>query len=254
MDRLLRYRRRTVLLSVMILGAGMFMAAKAADTQPAAAPVVKAAPGEPAAVPAAPRKPVAEMLYSGKILPSSYSRLDMEPRSINYQTVSEYQYWMNTGQYFESRTWDWQDDADEFAQALRCYQTAQDLATAGMGAGSTAAQDADERVRKVLESRQKWIETAKPRAEMAELELKSTLAQRLDNINKSLLALQSNVDGLNQSRANYETSLAAYQRDVNARLDRMSEDIRRYYDAIRSSVYTQPGVIVTPYPAPQPAQ
>jgi hypothetical protein len=281
MDTLTRYNYRMILPCIAIFAAALAFSAVAADNPPAAAPAVTPATGSAPPV-AAPRKPAAEMvrtvsfklkdgrsvagrivsddrgqvtvaeLIAGKILPTSYSRQDMEPRSINYQTVSEYQYWMNSGQFFESHTWDWQDDADEFAQALRCYQTAQDLATAGMGKDSTAAQDADERVKKVLDSRQRWIETARPRAEMAELELKSTLAQRLDNINKSLITLQSNVDVLNQSRANNDAAMAAYQRDINTRLDRMSDDIRRYYDAIRNTVYTNQGVIVTPYPTPAP--
>lgn len=187
------------------------------------------------------------------IVPSTYSRLDMEPRSISYQSVSEYQYWMTTGQYFENHTWDWQDDADEFAQALRCYQTAQDLATAAMGKDSAAALDADARVQKVLASRQKWIETAKPRAEMAELELKSTLAQRLDNINKSITALQADVKVMAQAQSTYDASLANYQRDVNARLTRMSDDIRAYYDSIRNIVYV-PGYVVVPPVTPVPSK
>jgi len=190
-------------------------------------------------------------IAGGKILAVSYSRVDMEPRSISYQSVSEYQYWMSTGQYFESHTWDWQDDADEFAQALRCYESARDLATQAMGKDSAAAQDADARIGKILESRERWIETAKPRAQMAELELKSTLAQRLDNIGKSLTSLQASVDSLNQSRSSYETSLASFQRDMNIRMDRMMDDIVRCYDYVRNNVYVQPGTIIVPGPTPR---
>jgi hypothetical protein len=191
----------------------------------------------------------------GKIVPVSYSRLDMEPRSISYQSASEYQYWMTTGQYFESHTWDWQDDADEFAQALRCYEAARDLAAQAMGKDSAAAQDADARVNRVLDSRQKWIDTAKPRAQMAELELKSTLAQRLDTMSKAIQALQTSVDNLNQSRTAYEASLTAYQRDVNARVDQLAQEVRQYYDTIRNSVYNQQGVGVYPStPTTMPAK
>jgi hypothetical protein len=182
----------------------------------------------------------------GKITPTSYPRQDMEPRSINYQTVSEYQYWMNTGQFFDSHTWDFVDDADEFAQALRSFQNARDLAVSGMGPESAAAIDADTRVKKVLESRQRWIETAKPRAEMAELEVKSTLVQRLESINRALASLQANMEVLNQSKAAMDVSYAAFQRETVARMDRMTEEIRNI------TYYTGGGVVVTPTPTPMP--
>jgi hypothetical protein len=188
---------------------------------------------------------------AGVLVSGSYSRLDMEPRSINYQTVSEYQYWLNTGQYFEARTWDFKDDADEFAQALRCYQTAGDIAAAAMGKDSTAAQEAQARIRKLLDSRQRWIEDVTPRARMAELEFKSTLATRLQELSQSISALQTGVDQLKLSATANEQKLADYQRTVDEKLSRMADDIRRNYEYIRDNMY-RTNTIITPSTGPMP--
>jgi hypothetical protein len=271
MNRLANNCYPKVLLSILLI----YTCAWAADTPAPVAVPPKAATIEPGPAPAV-RKPVAEMVrvisfrlkdgrtvtgrvvnddrtqvtvaefIGGKIVPNMYSRQEMEPRSITYQSVSEYQYWITAGQYFESHTWDWQDDADEFAQALRCYQTAQDLATIAMGKDSAAAVDARERARKLLDSRQRWIDTAKPRAEMAELELKSTLGQKLETMNKSIAGLRLDVDALNNSRTNVDAAISAFQKDTNARLDAMSTELRRVYDYVRTVSYNQPGSVVIP--------
>jgi len=187
----------------------------------------------------------------GVFVATSYSRLDMEPRSISYQTVSEYQYWMNMAQYFESRTWDFRDDADEFAQALRCYQTAHKVAVSSMGEGGPVARDVELRISKLLDSRKRWIEDAKPRAEMAELELKSTLGERLDEISNAVNSLRVEVERVSRLQAGQETNLASFKRDIDAKLSTMADDIRRNYEYARDSYY-RPGTIITPVvPAPK---
>jgi len=173
----------------------------------------------------------------GIFVSTSYNRLDIEPRTINYQSLSEYQYWLNMGQLFEGRTWDFRDDPDEFAQSLRCYQTARDLAGSSMGSDSAVAKDVELRINKLLESRKRWIEDVEPRAKMAEYELKSTLSARLDDMNKTLARMQNEVEQLNRQRTSIETALANYQRDVDNRLTRMADDIRRNYEYIRDNIY-----------------
>jgi hypothetical protein len=189
----------------------------------------------------------------GTLQTATYSRGDFEPRSISYQTINEYQYWLNTGQYFESRTWDFKDDADEFAQAVRCYQTAYNIAVGAMGKDSAIALEAEGRVKKAVEARQQWMDVAKPRAQMAEMEFKSTLAQKLDELNRAVQACRNDIDRLSQSQVADRADLRRYQREMDSRLQRMAEDIRRTHDYIRGTgLYPlQPGVTVTPGSAPR---
>ncbi len=188
---------------------------------------------------------------AGTFATTSYSRLDIEPRSIAYQSLSEFQYWLNMGQHFDGRTWDFMDDAEEFAQALRCYQTARDLAAASTGSEGPVARDVELRIGKLLESRKRWIEDAEPRAKMAELEFKITLSTRLDEMSARLASLQNSVEQMEKARSGFETALANYQRDVDSRLARMADDIRRNYEYTRDTGYgyrtvVVPGTTTTP--------
>ncbi|HSV27326.1 MAG TPA: hypothetical protein VLH60_05480 [Sedimentisphaerales bacterium] len=189
---------------------------------------------------------------AGTLIATSYSRLDIEPRSISYQTLSEFQYWLNTGQYFEDRTWDFRNDAEEFAQALRCYQMARDMAMASMGAESPVARELELRINRLLESRQRWIEDIEPRARMAELEFKAELPARLDELSRNVAALQMQVEQFTRFAAELDATVADYQRNVDARLDRMADDIRSNYDYIRDMIHHRRPIIIPRAPTPQP--
>ena len=59
-----------------------------------------------------------EMLVGSKIIVATYSKRDMDTRSLQVKSVSASKYYGNMAEYFAGRTWDFKDDPDEFIQAM----------------------------------------------------------------------------------------------------------------------------------------
>ncbi|MHC4159506.1 MAG: hypothetical protein ACYSSO_10555, partial [Planctomycetota bacterium] len=55
-----------------------------------------------------------EQLDASKIIVATYSRRDIDPRTLQVKNVSDYKHYFDLAQYFSSRTWDFRDDPDDF--------------------------------------------------------------------------------------------------------------------------------------------
>ncbi len=135
------------------------------------------------------------------ILLSTYSKNDIDKNSIMYKTVSELDYWRDTGKYFLQKVWDFQDDPDEYMQAIRCYQKARTITEDALGTDHKLVTELDEKIDQIEKDMNKWAELAKSRSELRKLELLSTLDVRLQKIQEQINANSDDIAAIRQELA-----------------------------------------------------
>ena len=113
-----------------------------------------------------------ERLEGGKIIPSTYSRREIEPRTLQTKSIPEYRYYLDLAEHFSSRTWDFKDDPDDFIQAIRCCEKAKQSVLPTQTQGSERISEIDERIKKLQADRQVWERETESRAKLKRWSLK----------------------------------------------------------------------------------
>ena len=153
-------------------------------------------------------------IAGASIVSSKYSRNDIDRKTIIYKNISELDYWRNTGEYFLQKVWDFENDPDEFIQAIRCFQRAKSLVADALGENHRLVAELDEKIKKINTDMQTWSQQAKTRAEMRNLETLATLDTKLEkfqqqieenskvvaNLSAELKSISSSSDDYNQLR------------------------------------------------------
>ena len=70
-----------------------------------------------------------EHLDESRIIVSTYSKREIDTRTLNIKNTSQVKYWLDLVEYFSGRTWDFRDDPDDFIQAIRCCEKAKQAIT-----------------------------------------------------------------------------------------------------------------------------
>ncbi len=65
-----------------------------------------------------------ERLDESRIVVSTYSKREIDSRTLQVRSIAEAAYYIELAEYFSGRTWDFRDDPDDFIQAIRCYEKA----------------------------------------------------------------------------------------------------------------------------------
>jgi DNA repair exonuclease SbcCD ATPase subunit len=120
------------------------------------------------------------------IVSSKYYKNEIDRKTIIYKNISELDYWRNTGEYFLQRVWDFENDPDEFIQAIRCFQRAKVLVADALGENNRLVAELDEKIKKINADMQNWSQQAKTRAEMRNLETLATLDAKLQQFQEQL--------------------------------------------------------------------
>ena len=150
-------------------------------------------------------------IKGGKIPLSTYYKNDIDKKSIIYKTISELDYWRDTGKYFLQKVWDFQDDPDEFIQAIQCYEKAKSLVEAAAGPEHRLVAELDEEIRQIKADMARWAEQVKERAELRELELLSTLDLRLQQIQEQIATNSKDIGNIRQELINNTTAIGDYK-------------------------------------------
>jgi hypothetical protein len=150
-------------------------------------------------------------IKGSKIPLSTYYKNDIDKKSIIYKTVSELDYWRDTGKYFLEKVWNFEDDPDEFIQAIRCYEKAKSLVETAVGPEHRLVAELDEEIRQIKADMARWAEQAKERAELRKLELLSTLDSHLQQIQEQIAINSKSIENIRQELMNNTAAIGDYK-------------------------------------------
>lgn len=144
-----------------------------------------------------------------KFITVSYGRDQFFPNSINRQSMLDIDYWTEMAALFESQIWDFQNDPDDFINAIRCYENARDIAAAVRGNSHELVKSFQQKIDELNSQQQKWEQTAQKRIEQIKLENQANEEDKFKDIYKA-------IDENNQRLAVIENSLAELQKTQTA--------------------------------------
>jgi hypothetical protein len=133
-----------------------------------------------------------EELDESKIFVSTYSKKEIDSRTIHPARMPEVKYYLDLAEYFESRIWDFRDDPDDFTHAIRFYEKAGQIIEQSQERIPTSTAQIEDKIRSLKEQKELWAKNVKARAELKKLEFEATFDVRLDE-------LSNEVDGLAQA-------------------------------------------------------
>lgn len=140
-------------------------------------------------------------LKKDKVVISKYNRKDIDRNSIIYKNISELDYWRNMGDYFLQQVWDFENDPDEFMQAIRCYENARGVVVDAVGEGHKLVAELDEKISSIKNDMDKWTDQAKSHAELRKLELLAELDTKLQKIQEQIEANAKDIAEIRQQLA-----------------------------------------------------
>jgi tetrahydromethanopterin S-methyltransferase subunit G len=196
-----------------------------------------------------------EELSGSTIVVSTYSKRDIDTRTLRIKNVPEARYYADLGEYFHGRTWDFRDDPDDFIQAIRSYETARRALAETYGEESERLDEINRKIERVKADRAVWIREAESRARLKKLEFEAEIENRLAGLENAVDAQNRELDkvagiqaGLERlERDFYETSRhlsgqLAVLDDRTASNRRLLDDFTygQYYYRYYSSPYYYP--------------
>jgi hypothetical protein len=199
-------------------------------------------------------KIILERLDESKIVVSTYSKKEVDGRTLRIRNISEVEYYLNLAEYFSGRTWDFRDDPDDFIQAIRCYEKARLSAQENHIQNTEEIEQINQSLQQLQADRQFWISEAKSRAELKKLEFEAVIETRIkdleDKVNANSRKLDNSIEQLDKIIAdmkdNYqklEKSISQINKGLSHQLETLSSRIesnRRMIDDIGRRRYLYP--------------
>jgi uncharacterized protein YdcH (DUF465 family) len=174
-------------------------------------------------------KIVVEEVREGGMAASTYNKKEIAPRTLSTKSTLEYKYYLGLAEHFSAKTWDFQNDPDDFIQAIRCYEKAKQL-LANTERRDNEANQIDERIKRLQADREVWTREAESRAKLKKLEFESTIEQKLKDFENKLNAAGPQLDKLDKSMQQLDNTVATvkdnYQK-LDANVSKTNEDIFR---------------------------
>jgi len=96
-------------------------------------------------------------LDGSRIIISTYSKREIDIRTLHSKNVLEARYYLEPAEYFSGRTWDFTDDPDDFIQAIRCYEKAKQSITETQGRDSDRIEGINKKMEQLQADRRVWI-------------------------------------------------------------------------------------------------
>ena len=184
-----------------------------------------------------------EQLAESKIVVSTYSKREIDSRTLHVKTVPEFKYYLELAEYFSGRSWDFRNDPDDFIQAIRCHERAKRLIA------ETQTQD-DEKIEQINQSlehlqadRQVLMREVESRARLKKLEFEAEIEKRLNEledkvdassrqIDESIADMKDSYEELGKSIAELTKDISQQENSIRANrrlIDRIDYRVRWYY-------------------------
>lgn len=165
---------------------------------------------------------VIEQPLDSTLVTKTYSKREMDARTLKTRPLAESQYYIRLGEYFAARTWDFRDDPDDFIGAIRCYEKAKQSLQGG-GADAARAAEVDKAIKKLEDDREVWTREVESRAKLKKLEYEAEAENRLKQLEKQVA--ESNVK-LNES-IKYLDKTAADMKGDYVRLEKTVSSLNK---------------------------
>jgi len=94
-----------------------------------------------------------ERLEESRIVVSTYSKREIDSRTLQTRNVPEVRYYIELAEYFSGRTWDFRDDPDDFIQAIRCWEKAKQSIAETQGQDSERIVEINKKINRVQADR-----------------------------------------------------------------------------------------------------
>jgi hypothetical protein len=181
---------------------------------------------------------VIEQPVDSTLVTRSFSKRELDPRTLKTRPMPESQYYTRLGEYFAARTWDFRDDPDDFIAAIRSYEKAkQSLQTSGADEGKIA--EIDRAIKKLEDDRDVWTREVESRAKLKKLEFEAEAENRLKQLekqvaessvklNESIKYLDKTVSDIRNDNKRLEVTITNINKDfvqqINALQVRLTND------------------------------
>ncbi len=177
-----------------------------------------------------------EQLTASKIIVTTYSRRDIEPRTLQIKNVLEYKYYMDLAEYFSSQTWDFRDDPDDFIQAIRCYEKAKQAIVGTSLLESERIEEINEEITRLQADRQVWEREVESRAKLKKLEFEAEAQARLNELEDRINTSSQKIDESVERLDNIIREIQDNRQRLEQSFSMMDQDIRRQLNILASQV------------------
>lgn len=157
-------------------------------------------------------------LEGSAIVVSTFSKREIDSRTLHIRKVPEYKYYLELAEYFSGRTWDFRDDADDFIQAIRFYEKARQSVMETQGQDSEKIEQIDQSLEKLQADKQVWTKEVESRAELKKFEFEAEIESRVeeleDKVNANIRQVNESVERLNRIAADIEDNYQNLQGSI----------------------------------------
>jgi len=188
-----------------------------------------------------------ERLEGSRIVVSTYSKREIDTRTLHTKNVAEAQYYLDLAEYFSGRTWDFRDDPDDFIQAIRCCEKARQSIATFQGQDSQKIAEIDEKITRLQADRNVWTREVESRAKLKKLELEATIEKRINELEDKFAASSQQVDQIEAdikgNKQKLERGISELDRILSGRLEILEEQVgtnSRIIDRIGRTGYYYP--------------
>ncbi len=170
-----------------------------------------------------------ERLDESRIVVSTYSKREVDSRTLQVRSIAEAAYYIELAEYFSGRTWDFRDDPDDFIQAIRCYEKAKRSLAETQGPDSEKIDEINKKIEHLQADRQIWTREVESRAKLKKLEFEATIETRLKELEDKVNASSQQIDKIaTDVKDNYqklEKSIAGIEQGISRHLNILEERI-----------------------------
>ncbi len=189
-------------------------------------------------------KVIVEQIEGSTLIVGTYSKRDIESRSLQAKNVSASKYYTDMAEYFAGRTWDFKDDPDDFIQAIRFYQRAKQLIEGNSQLDLERSKELDRKVAELEADREVWTKQVESRAKLKELEFQAEYVTRFTELEAKVDAaaakietgvaqIDSVVADVKSNTEKLDKNIPTMEQDLRHRLDLLAQEIdatRRLFD------------------------
>jgi len=177
-----------------------------------------------------------EQLTASRIIVTTYSRRDIEPRTLQIKNIPEYKYYTDLAEYFSSQTWDFRDDPDDFIQAIRCYEKAKQAIVGTSLLESERIEEINEEITRLQADRQVWEREVESRAKLKKLEFEAEAQTRLNELEDRINTSSQKIDESAEQLDNIIREIQDNRQRLEQSFSMMDQDIRRQLNILASQV------------------
>jgi len=174
-------------------------------------------------------KVTVEQLEGSRIVVSTYSRREVDSRTLHIKTVPEVKYYLDLAEYFAARTGDFKDDTDDFIQAIRRYEKAKRIFADTQDPNSEKIREIEDKIKELQADRQVWEREVESRARLKKLEFEATIETRIkeleDKVNANSQQMEKILADVRDNYQRLEMGTAGIDQAISRRLDILEERI-----------------------------